>query len=285
MTHYSVQLLLYNRDLFEAAGVPLPTADWTWADFERAAIRISADKNGDGLLDQFGCYMPVSDYATVSSFVWQNGASPWSTTGTLGLNSSPAREAIRFLLDLSAKKAQPSISQMQTSEIGELFKSGRLGFMYTWPSGILEYTKGLPFKYGVAPIAHGKQRATYGGGPAYAISRGSRHPREAWEFMKFLLGSEVQLEMARAGLVMPSIRLPREQLLAVFPYPDVIDAYEASLPYAQSMPRLRNQNRIVTQFAQNMDDILYGVRSIDEGTEEFHSALLARTKPKIRRRN
>lgn len=269
MSHYSVLLVIYNRDLFDEAGVPYPHDNWTWEDARQAAVAISQDLTGNGIMDRFGCVLPVAEYATLSSFVWQNGGDIWSTEEGKGINGPEAREAIQFFLELTDLKAQPSPSQMLTAEIGDLFKSGRLGFMLTWPSGIREYVRDVTFQWDVAQLPMRKTRATYGGGPAYAISAHSKHPQEAWEFMKFLLSKPVQLEMAQVGLVMPTIEVTKEELMQVFPEEKVIDAYYASLPYSRSLPRLTNLNRIMSTFNQHMEDIMYRVETVESATEKF----------------
>ena len=35
-------VLIYNKDLFDQAGVAYPTNDWTWADADAAALKIKA---------------------------------------------------------------------------------------------------------------------------------------------------------------------------------------------------------------------------------------------------
>ena len=42
-------VVYYNRDLFDAAGVPYPEAGWTWAEFLDAAKALTRDIDGDGL--------------------------------------------------------------------------------------------------------------------------------------------------------------------------------------------------------------------------------------------
>ena len=58
-------VVYYNRDLFEAAGVPLPTAGWTWDDMTAAAAALR-----DG--DQYGLGVEAS-IIRLAPFVWSNG--------------------------------------------------------------------------------------------------------------------------------------------------------------------------------------------------------------------
>src|SRR5690606_22118835 len=61
----------YNRDLFEAAGLEEPTADWTWDDFMEYARALTLDTDGDGETDQWGFIN--NGWPPPYIFVWQAG--------------------------------------------------------------------------------------------------------------------------------------------------------------------------------------------------------------------
>jgi multiple sugar transport system substrate-binding protein len=52
---FSNVVLIYNKDLFDQAGVDYPTNDWTWDDAQAAAVAIRA--LGD---DYFGIFAPIT---------------------------------------------------------------------------------------------------------------------------------------------------------------------------------------------------------------------------------
>src|SRR3989442_1626458 len=49
---YTPLVVVYNKDLFDRAGIPYPRDDWTWDDFLRIAKRLTRDTDGDGTIDQ-----------------------------------------------------------------------------------------------------------------------------------------------------------------------------------------------------------------------------------------
>src|SRR5690349_16805377 len=65
-------VVYYNEDLFEAAGIPLPTDGWSWDDFIEAAQALTTDTDGDGSIDQYGVVVEPSMYRMVS-FIWGSG--------------------------------------------------------------------------------------------------------------------------------------------------------------------------------------------------------------------
>src|SRR5687768_6007039 len=67
-------VLFYNKDMFDAAGVAYPTADWTWDDFREAAKALTIDKDGDGTTDQWGAWSEVYDMEPLwGPVVWSHG--------------------------------------------------------------------------------------------------------------------------------------------------------------------------------------------------------------------
>ena len=47
-------VVYYDKDLFDAAGSPVPGRDWTWDDFLATAQALTKDLDGDGTTDQYG---------------------------------------------------------------------------------------------------------------------------------------------------------------------------------------------------------------------------------------
>jgi multiple sugar transport system substrate-binding protein len=50
----SDHVIYLNVDLFEKAGIPLPSPEWTWNDYRQIAKQLTKDTNGDGNIDQWG---------------------------------------------------------------------------------------------------------------------------------------------------------------------------------------------------------------------------------------
>jgi multiple sugar transport system substrate-binding protein len=47
-------VLLYNKDLFDKAGIPYPNNNWKWEDLRNAAKKLTKNNNGDGKTYQWG---------------------------------------------------------------------------------------------------------------------------------------------------------------------------------------------------------------------------------------
>ena len=53
---YSIDIsyVVYNKALFDEAGIAYPSADWDFNEFVEKARALTRDRNGDGRTDQFG---------------------------------------------------------------------------------------------------------------------------------------------------------------------------------------------------------------------------------------
>ncbi|QYF74436.1 sugar ABC transporter substrate-binding protein [Cryobacterium sp. PAMC25264] len=126
-TSFSDVVMYYNTDLFDAAGVEYPTADWTWEDETAAAKAITDQAAG-----VWGDHQPVT-YNEFYKVLEQNGASFLSDDGSsVAFNSDAGIEAAEWLVDKSGT-VMPTIEDGQgTADFDtNLFTSGKLGMLHT----------------------------------------------------------------------------------------------------------------------------------------------------------
>ena len=65
--------MFVNKTLLQKEGIKVPDNDWTWDDFYGICKAIVKDSDGDGQMDQFGCY----DYTWLQA-VYSNGITPFN---------------------------------------------------------------------------------------------------------------------------------------------------------------------------------------------------------------
>lgn len=197
--------VFYNKDLFDQAGIPYPTDDWTWDDLLRMA-RALTKQDASGRTVQYGFY----GWAW-QNFVYGNGG------GLVDDVKNPTRtritdpatiEGLQFYSDLpNLYKVAPTPVALSNLGMGVdmMFASGRLAMFLSgiWETPLLRNYK---FKWDVAMFPKNKQgvRAFGTGGSGYAILRSSKHKKEAWEVIKALTGDEGQSRLAERGLAQPA---------------------------------------------------------------------------------
>lgn len=195
----------YNKDLFRRAGVPLPSAaGWTWDEFLAAARAI-------GKLP--GCH--GAEFVT-----WESMIRIYLRTYGVDVTTPGFAEprfddpAVRAALaKLSAWFEEPgrtllsAKTQLETGQ--EPFLSGTIGL--AGPYGrwkVPTYRHITDFEWDFAPLPHAPGQPPANGvlTAAWAMARRSRHPEEAWRFIKFMCGPRGQRKICEQGLAIPALR-------------------------------------------------------------------------------
>ncbi len=213
--------VFYNKKIFDEAGVPYPTDDWTWDDLLRIA-RTLTKNDESGRVAQYGFY----GWAW-QNFIYGNGGAMVddvkNPTKTL-LDDPRSIEGLQFYSDLiNLYKVMPTPVAMANLGMGIdlMFSSGRLAMFM---SGIWE-TPGLRnynFEWDVVMFPKNAKgvRAFGSGGSGYAILKSSKHKQEAWEVIKALTGADGQAQLANRGLAQPSrISVAESENWATSPLP------------------------------------------------------------------
>jgi multiple sugar transport system substrate-binding protein len=178
------EALYYRADLFEAAGIPVPT---TWDEYAAAAAKI---REQGGYITNFS----QSDINAFAGLVWQAGGQWFENDGTdwtVDLDSAKSTEVADYwqkLIDSDQVAAYPP----WTDEWNAAYNSGEL---WTWVSavwGANTISSGAPDtagKWAVAPMPQwkaGESAAGNWGGSTTAVLKGSKHPYEAAQFALWL---------------------------------------------------------------------------------------------------
>lgn len=197
--------VFYNKKLFDAAGLPYPTDDWSWSDLLRIARELTK-KDENGHVAQYGFYGWAWQnfvYGAGGSFV-DDVKHPTKVT----LNTPEAIEGLQFYADLSnLYGAMPSPIAFTNFGMGadRMFANDRIAMFL---SGIWETPLFRNYDLGwdvvMFPKGPSGKRAFGTGGTGYAILKSSKHKKEAWEVIKALTGPQGQAQFAKRGLAQPA---------------------------------------------------------------------------------
>jgi multiple sugar transport system substrate-binding protein len=187
-TRTDVGVLYYRRDWLEEAGVPPPE---TFEDLVRVARTLQSPP------DRWGFVWQGSQYeGLVCAFleVLHGHGGFWVDAETLavGLDEPPAVAAVEFLRSCRADPAisPPGVTTYKEEQSRRLFQDGRAVFLRNWPYvWRLAHAPGSPLagRVGVRSMVHlpGISGAGTLGGWGLGISRFSRHPDLASEFIRY----------------------------------------------------------------------------------------------------
>jgi multiple sugar transport system substrate-binding protein len=194
-------MLIYNKDMFDKAGVPYPKPGWTWDEFLQTAQRLSG-KRPDG--------MPQYAIANVQAMemIHQNGGQIFSPEGThCTLNSPEALYALQYYADLSHKyHVMPTASETNsissaggwgggttsqfTAKYLAMYETGRWTF-----TGFAKDAGTIAFDLGVAEVPCFKQQWVDGWARSTGINRNSHNVKYALRFLEFLASEEFNKEV------------------------------------------------------------------------------------------
>ena len=181
----------YNKRIFDEAGVPYPTQDWTWDEMRDLAIKLSKDTDGDGAYDQWG-YWVKGRYTHMYPFAYNNGSQPVDDNfNEFLLNEGPGKDAMEFLTNLIVKdKVSPTPAQ--TKGISKPFTTGKIAMAEEGSWRIDSYRSGLEDEFGITltPLGpdSGGKHVVFGWADAMSISAFTDHPEEAFEWLLFMSG-------------------------------------------------------------------------------------------------
>ncbi|HXI16365.1 MAG TPA: extracellular solute-binding protein [Chloroflexota bacterium] len=223
-------VVVYNRQSFQAAGVPFPDVDpartWDWDAHLQAMTKLTT-RGADGKTARFGMAHEAS-----ATYTWPRmfQADYVSQDGKTALCDSPAmQEAYTKWADLMHKyNVVPRPGEARdlfgTSAASQLFLTGKAATSIMSPGNWSLYiTNNSQFTdIGLAPLPKGKVSTPDIGSTCLGIVKGSRHPAEAWETIKHLVEGSRLAVFARYLPAIPKDVEPwaREDLKR-FPQADV----------------------------------------------------------------
>jgi ABC-type glycerol-3-phosphate transport system substrate-binding protein len=191
--------IVYNKDIFDAAGVDYPEDDWTWEDLYEIGVMLSDPPDvwgfTNGGFDNTG--WAAGWYPILKAY----GGEMFDDTDTICLLDSPeAIQTFDYMRRMWCDKVvPPPATAQQLGGAYGVFLEGRsaMNYFYTGFCENMHENRQKDFEYGLAACPRGPRgRFIRIGGSQYAIPAGSKYPEAAWEFMRFALGTEQAQQIA-----------------------------------------------------------------------------------------
>ena len=191
-------LMFVNKTLLAKEGIAMPNPDWNWDTMYSICQKTTKDLDGDGVLDQFGCY----NFGWMDA-VYSNGGEIFEADGKeSNFTDEKVVESIQFVRRLNDLYQGQKVTQ-------EDFNAGKVVFM---PLTFAEYRTYKTYPYKIKRYANFQwdcitMPAGYQGGNLsqvdsllIGISAHTKHEQLAWEFLKLLTYDEkIQTEIFRSS--------------------------------------------------------------------------------------
>jgi len=185
--------LVYNKDIFKAAGVAEPTNDWTWTDLSAAAKKLTTGS-------VVGLSLPA-DAARFMPFLWQAGGD------LANINNAAGQAAADFYTGFEAKDNVSKLpSELGMGWAGEAFEKGKAAMVFEggWlPADLNNNFKSV--NYGVVQMPKGtaaKSNLIFT--VSYSLSAKTKNPNAAWALANYLTGTDNQTKVLKAGFALPT---------------------------------------------------------------------------------
>jgi multiple sugar transport system permease protein len=214
-------LVYYNKKIFREAGIPFPDGTWTWSYEPRPQLRDKCftwvmqqlTKREGRRTTQFG-FAPAWPQLWFFTLLNARGLKAWDSNENPTEMRATDPEVVDLMRFVAATVKEyrwlPSQIEMttQNTNVRDQFIQGRIAMYQSGPWEIKKFRDQMKDDWDIAvfPAYEGMPLRTFGEGYGTAIFSATKHPEEAWKFVKWISGPPGMTAFAKAGLDMPALR-------------------------------------------------------------------------------
>lgn len=182
----ATEVMFYNQDMFDEAGLEYPTNDWSYEEFKEAAKQLTKD-------GVYGCTLPNTQ-------TW------WAGIGGAGdqVYDPESGEMVigegaeSFVADV-AEMVKNNVMPEPSSDTADLFGAGKAAMSWAGSWNIGTYGDGLGFNWDIATIPTNKVKYNTLHTGFYTINAKSENKEAAWKVIEYLMSEEGQTINSKAS--------------------------------------------------------------------------------------
>ena len=209
---FTTLVMYVNLDLFHKANVKVPYDGWTWDEYRDAMKKIRALSIEDDPNQQYYGGVIKTWPQVIRNLVWSNdGMFFGGEYNDDFLNTEFEAEGTQRMLNLIRDVRFVDNSVYNATGISQseddLFRRGKVGTigpLGRWMTP--RYRKIKEFDWDIVPIPHRTKPVSNIATVSWAVSSGSKYPKESYELLKFLCGKEGQTLTSELALAMPCMK-------------------------------------------------------------------------------
>ena len=268
--------LVYNKEMFDAAGVSYPDESWTWDDLTDASQKIY-DATG-----KYGYMAYGDDQLGYWNFVYQNGGYILNEDKTQAGFTQPATaEAMKFYIGLQQYDWCPDQNYFAETAPGTAFFSEKGAMFFEGDWNILAELQNYPEMQGKWDVAvlpkapnpvNGDGRATISNGLSYATAANNKNLDTVKDVLKFFGSEEGQRIQGESGAAIPAYIGLEETFLGVFEEYDInmqvfLDMLDYSIQSVNNASRPEWKSKVSDELLK----IYAGTVDIDTGLQNMQN--------------
>lgn len=261
--------LVYNKKLFEQAGVSPPTNDWSWQDFRDAARKLT-----NPATKQYGwAYINDGSEDTVWRYVamlWQGGGQLLSSDNKSPAFDSPAGlQAMQLLHDMAVTDKSVYLDTGNDDYLN-LFNSGKIAMLWTGPWDLSSINDDVDYGVVYLPAPSGGSHQTISGPDVYTLfNHSAAATNTAWQFIKWFTSPEVDLQFAMA-----TGDLPLRQSETTLPdYQKFLDTYPGDKVFVDNLNNVKNARPNIASYPQISSALGQAIQAVLLGKSDPQAAL------------
>ena len=200
---YNRLTIMYNKDIFDKAGIDYPSDDWTWDDFIQTCkvLREKMTNNENGLSQyMYPADLLLNDNVGMFTALTAEGGSIVDQDG----NSNIASEETQLAYEALRGYVKEGLFLDPTKSASVSFERNTIAMNACVRPVLPGYINDVNLDFAAYPLSETTQVGA--GCSGYAISSTSEHKEEAWEFIKFIGSEEGQRAFATTAGCVPVLR-------------------------------------------------------------------------------
>jgi trehalose/maltose transport system substrate-binding protein len=277
-------IFYYRKDLLEKHGEKVPT---TWEEMTATAKKIQDAERKAGKKEMWGFVFQGKAYEglTCDALEWivsYGGGTIIDAEGKVTIDNPEAAAAIEMAASWVGTISPPGVLNYEEEESRGIFQSGNAVFMRNWPYAFhlaQEANSPVKDKVGITALPKGSGPNARGaatlGGWNLAVSKFSKHPKQAAELALYLTGPEEQKRRALSGGFHPTIQslYQDKEVLEKNPsFTDLLDTFKnaAARPATATKGKY---NQVSSEFWNAVHSVLTKQKKAKDALAELKSKL------------
>jgi multiple sugar transport system substrate-binding protein len=266
-----IWILYYNKDLFDAAGVPYPTNEMTWNEFDSIARQMTSGSGAEKVYGaHFHTWRSCVQLATV-----QDGENTVIST-----DYSFMKPMYSMVVGMQADGIVMDYGELKAGSVhySGVFKNQQIAMLPMgswWISGMISAVDAgeASFNWDVVkfPVPEGVAPGTTAGTlTSLAINAKSDAKDAAWDFIKFYSGPEGAKVLAASG-TLPAVRTPEvlDVFASVAGVPEGAAEALQTVTVRLELPMDENVGAVEQILNEEHDLIMTNSVTVDEGVAEM----------------
>jgi multiple sugar transport system substrate-binding protein len=260
--------VVYNKELFDAAGLEYPNDQWTWDDFRAAAAALT-----DPAEKRFGFSYPMD--ASEDSvwhydpLLWQNGGSILTEDNSqAAFNSPEGVEALEVLTGMAVEDESVFLD-LQNSPYTGLFNSGKIGMLVTGPWDLSSFPD-VDYGVEILPGFDGDHQTIAGPDMWTVFDNGGGRAQAALDFIAWLTAADQMKADALATGHLPF-------RLSVIEDAAFVEEFGATIPgvdvFAENLANVEQARPVLAAYPQVSEAMGLAIVSAMLGEKDAQTAL------------